>query len=339
MKVLDAQLLSVDGGDIPRAVLATVDGRIDILGDDGKLQREDNLLLLQREFNRVYGRPNTRHPAGGFAMPFAVGMWRQKGTAGPGMVVARYHSYSFLDPSGKLEGLLAEGSYVQPALLRQGIDFDGDGSQEQVCLGRGVVMQLYGPIDQRITEPNGFYFYPQVYHLKRLEEPAWEERIDGARVMMFEPILTGQSAPGHPRHIAIAREGYVGIYDGTQNKWAFAWAPSVKVVAAGVVEQTTTRLRMLVATEDDLLWDLQWNGNLDKPVRFNATPLPDQITRIAADPAHAGDALLAGNRGVYHLGNGVLQKRVDGAFVDVLGVDGSILAAGRDGTIARWNDK
>lgn len=339
MKVLDAQLLSVDGSDNPRAVLATVDGRIDILGDDGKVQREDNLLLMQQEFNRVYGRPNTRHPAGGFAMPFAVGMWRQKGTAGPGMVVARYHSYSFLDQSGKLEGLLSEGAYVQPALLRQGIDFDGDGGQEQVCLGRGVVMQLYGPMDQRITEPNGFYFYPQVYHVKRLEEPAWEERIDGAKVVLFEPIRTGRLAPDRPRNIAIAREGYVGIYDGVENKWAFSWVPSVKVVAAAVIEQSPGRLRMLVATEDDLLWDLQWNGKLGKPGRFNAASLPDQIKKIAADPAHAGDALLAGNRGIYRLSDGNLQKLVDGAFVDVVGVEGSILAAGRDGSIGRWNGK
>ena len=339
MKVLDAQLLSVDGSDKPKVVLATVDGRIDILGDDGKLQREDNLLLLQQEFNHTFGRPNTRHPAGGFAMPFAVGMWRQKGTAGPGMVVARYHSYSFLDQSGKLEGLLSEGAYVQPALLRQGIDFDGDGSQEQVCIGRGVVMQLYGPMDQRITEPNGFYFYPQVYHLKRLEEPAWEERIDGARVVLFEPIHTGQPAPDRPRHIAIAREGYVGIYDGMENKWAFSWAPSVKVVAAAVIEQTPVRLRMLVATEDDLLWDLQWTGKLEKPSHFNAWPVADQIKKIAVDPAHAGDALLAGNRGVYRLREGNLQKVVDGVFVDVVGVDGSILAAGRDGSIGRWDGK
>ncbi|MCC6423064.1 MAG: hypothetical protein IT447_06250, partial [Phycisphaerales bacterium] len=246
MKVMDAQLLSVDGGSTPSVVLATVDAQIDVLDEQGKVRRHDDLLTMHQVFNHTFGRPNTRHPAGGFAMPFAVGMWGHKGASGPGMVVARYHSYSFLDQSGRLEGLLSEGAYVQPAILRQGIDFDGDGNEEQVCIGRGVVMQIYGPKDQRVTEPNGFYFYPQVYHLKRLEEPAWEERIDGAEVLMFEPIETGRNAPRRPRHIAIARENYVGIYDGVENKWAFAWVPTAKVTAAAVIDQTPDRLRMLV---------------------------------------------------------------------------------------------
>ena len=80
-------------------------------------------------------------------------------------------------------------------------------------------------------------------------------------------------------------------------------------------------------------------GKLEKPSHFNAWPVADQIKKIAVDPAHAGDALLAGNRGVYRLREGNLQKVVDGVFVDVVGVDGSILAAGRDGSIGRWDGK
>jgi hypothetical protein len=92
-----------------------------------------------------------------------------------------------------------------------------------------------------------------------------------------------------------------------------------------------------VATEDDLLWDLRWNAKLDKPSQFSAKPLADQIRKISADSTQAGTALLAGNRGVYRWSEGKMQKLVEGSFVDVVGVDHSILAAGRDGSIARWD--
>jgi len=53
-----------------------------------------------------------------------------------------------------------------------------------------------------------------------------------------------------------------------------------------------------VAT-DDLLWELDWEGRLDKLSRFATCPLPDRIRRITASPHAPGHTLLAGQQGLY----------------------------------------
>jgi hypothetical protein len=341
-KLMDAQLLPLgkDGG--PSVVLATIEGKIQVLDSNGAIAQDMDLHALQQEFNHIYGHPNTRHPAGGFVMPFSVGAWRQSPGAAPTFVVARYHSFSFLDSKGKLEGVLSDGSYVQPAMLPMGIDFNGDGAQEQICVARGNVIQVYGPQDKRVEEPNGFYFYPQVYHIKKLGEPAWDDRLDGAPILAFEPIQTGRITEQRPRYIVIAREQYIGVYDGLEKKWAFTWAPLVPLRAAAVVEQDPRHLRILAAAEDNSLWDLHLGGSLEKIESFNVNRLPDTVNQIAADPSMPGTALLAANHGLYRLEKDLsLTRLAKGAFVDVLKISegvnktDSIVAVTRGGSVRR----
>jgi hypothetical protein len=253
------------------------------------------------------------------------------------MVVGRYHAFSYLDNAGRLEGLFHDGSYVQPALLPAGIDFDGNGADEQICLGRHVVIKVTGPKDQRVLEPNGALFFPQVYHLEKLPEPAWDERLDGAVVKVLQPLTIGQSAANRARYIAMARDTYFGIYDGLEHKWAFTWVPLVPLRAAGVIEDSSRQLRVMISTDDGLLWDLSFNAaSLDKPARSAARRFDDAVTQIAADGQ--GGALIAGNNGVYRLDSdgAALSRLANGSFVDAIALpDGAILISSRDGVVQR----
>lgn len=340
-KMLDVQLLNLPGASKKQPVVATVDGRIDVVGHDGSLEKEIPFLKLHEQYNTDFGRPNTRHPAGGFAMPFAIGMWKPDPKAEPGMVVARYHSFSFLDSGFKLDGILAEGMYVQPALLPQGIDFDGDGAEEQVTLTRGIIAQVHGPRDQRITEPTGFMFFPQVYHIKRLEEPAWDERIDGPSVILFEALQTASSAPGRPRYVAVVRDGYAGIYDGLENKWAFTWVPAAPITAATLAQDSANRVRLLIATSDSILWIFDFAGAFDKPSP-SARSFAEQIVGLRGDSATPGSAFIMGQSALYHIDpNQALERIKDGRFIDALRLPGDhgIAVTGLDGSVTALGAK
>jgi hypothetical protein len=337
-KMENVELLPLNGEGPKSVVVPSIAGRIVVLKPDGSVGRDMNLFAMHEAFNKQFGHPGTTHPAGLYARPFSVGLWRQSAASAPSWVIARYHCFSFLNNDGTFEGLLQEGSYVQPVMLPEGIDFNGDGKQEQLCLGNFVIQKLSGPLDRRISEPTGNLFYPQIYHTQRLAEPASSGHgVDGSPVRMFQPVQIERSAPTRPRYVAVAREPYVALYDGLKNTWAWSWAPLVSVRAAAVVADTPQHLRILAATEDGLLWDLNFDGATARPSKFNAKAFPGQINRIAPDTD--GAVLIAANSGLYRLDTrDNLQLIAPGPFTDARptpGAANSILAVQGDGEVLR----
>lgn len=298
----------------PRIVTAELNGDITVRDMMGQTQRQASLFEMHRDFNTQFGRPNTRTPAGGYTMPFAMGAWRASPDAEPGLVVARYHGYSFLDSELKFEGLLFDGSYVQPAMLPMGIDFDGDGADEQVTLGRGMVLRVHGPMDKRVQEPTGYKFYPEIYHIERLEEPAWDDRIDGAPVLAMQPLEHGRANPQANRFVFCARENYVGVYDGVERRWAFSWTPLTALRGAAVTVDRDNLVRWVAASEDGLIWTIDWKQGQDTPTRYTARYLPAAVQSVG--PAADGAALLSTREGLYRVSSeGRFTRLAAGDFV------------------------
>jgi len=338
VNVQTLRLFDVDGSGRLRIVMATIDAKIRIFEPNGELLRELDLFEMHREFNRTEGRPNTRHPAGNYTMPYALGLWRPGPDGWRKLIVARYHSFSFIDGAGQFEGVLMTGSYVQPGLLPQGIDFNGDGVEEQLCASRGVLYHLDGDATPTVRDPGGSCFYPQVYQVQRIAAPKGDQRINGGPVLAFEALPWGKK----PRFVLVVRDDYLGIYDGVAKRWAFTWAPITSLRAAAIVEAGSDTLRILTNTEDGLLWELTWHGKLEKLAGFQAQPFPDTINTISANPKLAALAVIAGDRGVYRWRSmDGIELAADGAYQDakLIGNARALAALDKDGRVVRLDEK
>ncbi|MEA3401463.1 MAG: hypothetical protein U9R79_09520 [Armatimonadota bacterium] len=314
-------------------LVATVDARIHVFDADGTPLRTMDLYEMHQHFNETEGRPNTRHPAGGFTMPYSMGLWRRGPDGAAKIVVSRYCAFSFLDERGEFEGVLHAGGYVTPELLPEGLDFDGDGRDEQVCLSRGTVWRISGSSEPHVAEPEGELFYPQVYRAEALREPAWSAHIDGPRTFVFEPVR-GEDAS---RHVLVVRQNYVGMYDGREHRWTFTWAPLVDMTAATSRQSEDGLIEVLAVTRDGVLWTFRWDGDPEQGPERDARPIAVTVTAMAAGAD--GELLLATPEGLVLERDGRSGRILDGAFTDValLGrraADG-IIAARDDGRIIR----
>jgi len=333
----DAVLLDYLGDGTRKVATVGRAGMLRVFDSDGTVLQQTDLYQAHQDFDREHGRPNTRHPAGGLVMPYAVGAWRGEAAKPARLVIARYGAFSFMDDDGRFEGVLKVPEYVNPALLPNGVDFDHDGLQEQLALGRGRVTQLHGEGTPYVSDPRGPLFYPQVYRYRTLAEPAYSDVLEGGQVFVFELLPRG----GGTRYVAVVRTAYAGIYDGTKNQWTFTWVPSVRIAAAAVTEAAENSLAIAVVTKDRLLWRLTWNGDLTDPPNGGATPLGCDVQRLAASPSGNGDLLIAGRDGVYVLpDSGPLQRIADGAYTDAQFLNHhAIVVATEDGRILRLNQR
>lgn len=333
--IQDAVLLDYLGNGTRKVATVGRAGMLRVFDTDGTVIRQTDLYQAHQEFNRQHGRPNTRHPAGGLVMPYAVGAWRGEAAKRARLVIARYGAFSFVDGDGRFEGVLKVPGYVNPALLPHGADFDGDGLQEQLALGRGRVTQLHGEGTPYVDDPRGPLFYPQIYHAKTLAEPAYSDGLEGGQVFVFELLSCGNGV----RYVAIVRTAYAGIYDGARNQWAFTWVPSVRIAAAAVTKTDDDSLAITVVTKDRLLWRLMWKGNLTDPPTGGATPIGCDVQRLAASPSGNGDLVISGRDGVYILtATGQLQRIAEGAYTDAQFLDNdAIVVATDDGRVLRLN--
>ncbi len=319
-------------------VFAAADGKIRFVDVRTRRVRTWNLFALHRQFNRKFGRPNTRHPAGGYTMPFALGFWRPGPDGACKMVVARYHSFSFLDAAGRLEGVLMTGSYVQPGLLPRGVDFDRDGVEEQLCIARGALFHLDGSPKPEVRDPGGAKFYPQVYAARRIRAPVWDRRLNGGPIRCVQLLPWGDGR----RFALIARDDYLGVYDGRKRRWAFTWTPVTTLRCAAVTQAGSQNLRVLAVSADDLLWELWWSGDLSKLAEFRATHLPDRVVACSAGAAGCG-ALLCADRGLYlFLPQGRLTRIAPGRFADARwlprpGRPPGVVALTGDGDVVRFD--
>ena len=328
--------LDVDNSGTDEIVEVSDDAQIKVFDFNGRLLKHIDLYGMHQRFNETEGRANTRQPAGLYTMPFAVGLWRPDANGRQKIVISRYHAISFVDAQDRFEGVLMAGGTVTPGLLPYGIDFNGDGKQEQVCLASGTVIHLDGDDTPTVRDPGGNVFYPEVYNHNQLVEPD----SDRSRVILFESLPYGDTATA--RYLLVVRETYIGIYDGLKREWAFTWVPETRLLAAAIAEQGPDKLRVMAVTDDKLMWDLTWKSKLNKISSFSTFILPLKVSSI--DVNDQREAVLCGQGSglLLYDGKDKISAIAKGQFQDAAWLANgaetkkSVIAVTGDGEIIRF---
>ncbi len=303
----------------------SVDAQMRWLRPDGTTGKSADMQKMHADFNEKYGQPNTRSPAGGFTMPFNFGSWRAGPDGRAKTVVARYGALTFLNEDAQFEGVNMTGGYVIAGVLPKGVDFDGDGTEEQLALARGVLVRISGEPTPKVKNPGSAITYPEAYETRNLPEPDFDARINGAPVHAFEAI--------NNRFVLVVRENYMGVYDGKTHAWSTTWTPLVPIRSGALVRDSAGKSYVLLQTFDGLLYRLWWEGEPVGTPQFACAGFADSITRISSVQGSTGLALLVCRNGLYlHGPQGQITRvseqgwsdakaSVEGGQVKVTGID------------------
>ena len=339
-----ARLVDPDGDGEPVVGVLTADARLKFFDLTGTLLQDWDFYSEHRQFDKTYGKPNQRTPAGLFTMPANFGLWKDP-SGKPRWVINRYCMLSFLDDKGALEGVLRGGSYWNAGLLPESADFNGDGKMETLAVSTGEILHVDGDAKPYVAEPGGDLYYPQIHHQEAIALPDVDLRpgLAGAPILAFQILALDRS----PRYVLLARENCLVLYDAKEKRLAFSWVPVVPLTAAAVTRDAPDRLVVLCASKDRQLWRLEWGRDPAKLLRFSTVPLPDRIARISSRPGIWPDrAVLAGSGGVYLTdGDREFDRIAPGSFSDAVllsrgGPDAralSVAAATEDGDVVHFN--
>ena len=289
-------------------------GTLEVHALDGTLEARADLYRMHAAFAAGYGKHRTRHPAGGYVLPFSVGLWRPNAAGERRVVIGRYGAFTFLNPDLSFEGVLNTGGYGMPGLLAEGLDF-GHGEEEQVAIDRWHLRQLGGPGEPTLRDPGGAKFWKQTYEL--LKESVIGNAISSAP-LAGPPLLRYEPLPGlsgQPRFLLLARGTSLALYDGRRRAFHYQWGSQAPLKGVAILEQTPTRLRLLAATADSLLWEFDWKNGLESPPSVHARLLSMPVTSLRE--CGTGRALLAGPGGLFGFSdeNGI-EAIAAGAFRD-----------------------
>lgn len=314
VNIQSLRLLDYHNNGKKQVFLTTRDSQIRIFERDGTLAKHFDLYQMHQDFQKRFGRENTRQPAGGYTTPFGLGLWRAGSSGTNRIVVARYGCFSFIDPQGQFEGLLRSVGYAMRGLLPYGIDFDRDGLEEQIALERYRIIHLEGEAKPYVPDPEGREFYPQVYESSFLTQPDSPLELAGSPVRVFEALSWKNDSI--PRYVLVIREGFLGIYDGQKRSWEFTWVPLTPLSAATLVAAGSESLCVYAVTGDNLMWKLQWHRDLAKLHDFQVYSLPIQVSQMRGT-GNDRVVVVAGRDGLYLLDQDFrLSQLHSGSFYD-----------------------
>lgn len=310
-------------------VVITDDAVIKVIDGHGMIIKTINLYELQADFHRKYGDKNTRQPAGGYTLPFSLGVWQATPNSSKLLVVGRYCYYSFIRPDESLAGLLYSGEYGMNSLLDSSSDIDGDGKAELYGLGTYNICKVYGEENSRIETPGGGNFYfPQIFQYKNHMLPAsGGNGVEADKLLYFEP----QREP----LIAVARQSFIGFFDARNWKWEFTWVPPLTLTAAAKMDSK----QFLVSTIDNQLWTLHFDEKLSKLEKFSTLPVDGDIRNIRVFK-NTGTVLIVTNKGIYDYADEKLTLLLAGDFLDAaINVNKELLALDNNGELltAKFN--
>ncbi len=308
-------------------------GTLEIYGFDGQLHDRADLYRLHRDFAAEYRHRATRAPAGGYVLPFAIGLWRPNAAGESRIVISRYGGFTFLNPDLSLEGVMNSSGYATPGLLAHGADF-GSGEEEQVVAERLRIWQIGGSGTPVVRDPGGAQFWKQTYQLLKSipETHISSVPLAGAPIIRFE-LLSGVSEK--PRYILLIRGSAVSLYDAAQKRTAYEWAAQAPLHGSAILEQSPGRLRLLVATADSLLWEFDWQNGIESAPNLRARELTLPVS--ALHEAGRGTALISGPTGLYRYNSdGAVEKIAPGDYQTAVALPGSpdrIIAADGSGNV------
>lgn len=322
------QVLVADqaGRGTPEIFVLKADVSIDVFSLDGTRQAPIDLYAQNKEFQKNCGRGNTRAPAGGHYMPFSFGLWRKNDKGASKFVIGRYGSIMFLDENRAFEGLLNFPSYASPAMLPQGVDFNGDGRDEMLLLERFNLIHIAGEPTPTVREPDGAKFWPQVYEMSAsAADDAFSNLLAGAPVHDFEVV---RKFGGKSQYVFVVRGNYVGMYDARARKWVLSWQPPAPILTGGLVRDSEERLEFLLATADGLAWDVTIDARRPGRPQAAVRQLPIVVNQIQASPERDGSVLLAAEQGLFlRTKEGDLRKVASGSFTSAAFVQPDLIVA------------
>ncbi len=287
-------------------------GMLEVYALDGTLQASADLYQMHTAFATGYSEHKTRQPAGGYVLPFSVGLWRPDAAGERRVVIGRYGGFTFLKPDLSFEGVLNASGYGTPGLLAKGIDF-GNGQEEQVAVERWRFRQLGGSGEPTVRDPGGTQFWKETYQLLAdviEKEGASSLPMAGAPLLRYE-LLTAVSE--QPRFLLLARGASLSLYDGHRRSLHYQWNSLAPLKGVAILEQGPARLRLLAATADSLLWEFDWKNGMQSPPSVHARLLSVPVTSL--NECGTGQALLAGPEGLYRLSDeGGMEQIAQGAF-------------------------
>ena len=301
--------------------------KIDVFSLEGKAREPIDLYAQFVEFQKKYGRENTRAPAGGHYLPFSLGLWRPNANGASKFVISRYGSLAFLDENRRLEGLLMFPSYASPGMLPHGYDFDGDGQEEMLVLEHFNLVHVGGDAKARVRDGGGWQFWPQVYDRLAVEPAVATSStlLSGAPIYSFEVL---ERFGGKPRFAFVARGDYVGLYDAVDRKWTMNWGPPAPISSAAVVKETAERFELCLATVDGLFWSVTWDARRPGRPAIAVAPLPLSVRQIQSGVGRDGTAVLAAEEGLFlRAADGTISRIANGAFDKAVFVSPTQIAA------------
>ncbi len=307
-----ARLLDREGNGQKELFILRADGKLAIYGLDGGLRAEADLYAMHQEFAAAYRERKTRVPAGGHVLPFSIGLWRPEGEGAREVVVGRYGGFTFLNPDLSFKGVLYAAGYGTPGLLPEGANFGRGKGEEQVVAERQRLWLLGGSGKPTARTPGGPQFWKQAHEVLHSVTEGRDQGtpLSGAPILRFE-LLAGVSET--PRYVLLARGGALTLYDAQRQAFAYRWASGAPMKGVAILEQTATCLRLLVATADFLLWELEWREGLAKPPRVHTRLFPAPVSSLCE--GGGGSALLAGPEGLYRISpQGEATQIAEGAY-------------------------
>ncbi len=304
-------------------VVITDDAIVKVINEQGKIIQTIDLYKLQADFHQQYGSKNTRQPAGGYTLPFSLGVWQATPNSPKLLVVGRYCYYSFIRPDGSLAGLLYSGEYGMNSLLDNSADLDGDGRTELYGLGTYNICKVYGEENSRIETPaGGSLYFPQIFQRRNHFLPAsGGNGVEADKLLYFEI----QKTP----IIAVARQSFLGFFDAQKWKWEFTWVPPLPLTAAAKINAK----QFLASSTDNQLWALDFDEKLSKLEKFSVIAVDGDVRKIRVIK-DSNSTLIATAKGIYLYSGGKLTLLLAGDFLDAaMNIKKELLALCNDGEL------
>ncbi|NMA44103.1 MAG: hypothetical protein GX946_12100 [Oligosphaeraceae bacterium] len=308
--------------------LVTAEGQLEFYDQQGKPLLHIDVYQSLKDFHAQHGRPGIRHPAGGFAATYSLGAWRN-----PVQLVApRYGQVNFFAENGSLIGMLHAAIYSQPYTLDQGVDFNGDGIEEQISLSCQYLVHLDGSDTPSVRAPGSNTFWPEVYSFNRIGFPvSWNDTFGtwGAKVFCFKQLDMGAD-----KYILAYTRTFMLVYDGRNKKYVYTWKALAPVAGADVAALGADHWRAAVCGDDNTITVTDWQKDAAQPVTVLRTSWQDECNAIHVTAQ--GEVFIAGKQGLYEVSGQQVIRRLPGNFTDVKSLERDLITADSKGEVCRW---
>jgi len=280
--VLALEILDVDDDDRQEILVCEANRDLQIIRPDGSAAK----TIVLRTSDSIYEDFFRSNRA------YTMGLWRPRSGQPPNLILGTYQSVPWITPKDQIvswppdsdekpyrSGYVWRGLIYWEKTLPEGLDFNGDGVQDQAFIGRGWA-----------TEPS-VMFFDGARH-----DALAEYVIPSSRPLGLEVVRLGET-----RLVLAATELHLGLYstDGAKELWRIRFdTPAVDYDFVSDDEG----YRIAVAKGDGVVLTIDFNGKV-----IGRQLLPPALSTVAHIRIHDKPHLLVGSGG----GVTVLSKNLE----------------------------